>query len=64
MRETADQNNSEYGTYHAVANLYNPLETKRNQAFVLYKKIQMESNVGKAGRDGWYFLPVAFMTSA
>ena len=39
-------------SYYAVANLYNPLETKRNQAFVLYKKIQMESNVDKAGRDG------------
>ena len=39
-------------TYYAVANLYNPLETKGNQAFVLYKKIQMEPNVDKAGRDG------------
>ena len=33
------------------ANLYNPLETKRNQIFELRENIQMDSNADKDGSD-------------
>lgn len=42
------------------ANLYNPLETKRNQIFELRENIQMESNADKDGSDCWHFFACCF----